>query len=66
MWTIIVAHFAYPLYQRNIEGFYADSGLDDAVNEFATLGRQEFAETGGFDQLAVYSNVSKKPVNLKL
>ncbi|KAL4926725.1 FAD-binding oxidoreductase [Aspergillus undulatus] len=43
----------------NIEGFYADSSLDDAVNEFATLGRQEFAKTSGFDQLAVYSNYAR-------
>ncbi|EAU36707.1 predicted protein [Aspergillus terreus NIH2624] len=43
----------------NIEGFYADSALDDAVNEFATLGRQEFVETSGFDQLAVYSNYAR-------
>lgn len=46
--------------QRNIEGFYPDSSLDDAVNNFATLSRQDFAKTSGFDQLAVYSNVSEK------
>jgi hypothetical protein len=56
------------LNQRNIEGFYPDSSLDDAVNKFATLSRQDFAKTSGFDRLAVYSNVSKneKTGNLKL
>ncbi|CAI7678275.1 unnamed protein product [Penicillium pancosmium] len=43
----------------NIEGFYPDSSLDDAVNKFATLSRQDFAKTSGFDQLAVYSNYAR-------
>ena len=47
---------------RNIEGFYPDSSLDDAVNEFAASARQEFAKTSGFDKLAVYSNVSGRIV----
>lgn len=45
---------------RNIEGFYPNSVLDDAVNEFAAKNRNEFAKTSGYDDLAVYSNVSAK------
>ena len=46
--------------RRNIEGFYPDSSLDDAVNRFAASARQKFAKTSGFGGLAVYSNVSAK------
>ncbi|KAF2204958.1 FAD-binding domain-containing protein [Delitschia confertaspora ATCC 74209] len=40
----------------NIEGFYPDSTLDDAVNDFSASGREEFLKTSGFDGLGVYSN----------
>lgn len=43
----------------NIEGFYPDSSLDDAVNEFAASARQEFAKTSGFGGLAAYSNYAR-------
>lgn len=49
-----------PIDHRNIEGFYPDSSLDDAVKEFAGSARQEFAKTSGFGGLAVYSNVSAR------
>jgi len=41
---------------RNIEGFYSDTSLDDAVNAFSLSARDEFVKTSGFDRLAVYSN----------
>ena len=42
--------------KRNIEGFYTDQGLDDAVNAFAKRARDEFARTSGFEALTTYSN----------
>lgn len=41
---------------RNIEGFYTDSSIDDKVDKFVTAARGEFVKTSGFDSLAVYSN----------
>ena len=42
--------------KRNIEGFYANKGLDAAVNAFVKPARDEFARTSGFETLTTYSN----------
>lgn len=43
----------------NIEGFYTDKTLDDAVNAFVGPARDEFAKTSGFEHLATYSNYAR-------
>ena len=43
----------------NIEGFYTDQSLDDAVNKFISPARDAFAKTSGFEHLATYSNYAR-------
>ncbi|KAL2810520.1 hypothetical protein BJX63DRAFT_444698 [Aspergillus granulosus] len=43
----------------NIEGFYTDPGIDDAVDAFVGPARDEFASNSGFDEFTVYSNYAR-------
>lgn len=43
----------------NIEGFYTDPTIDDAVDAFVGPARDEFARWSGFDELSVYSNYAR-------
>ncbi|KAE8146566.1 hypothetical protein BDV25DRAFT_169796 [Aspergillus avenaceus] len=52
------AHRAIKTYM-NIEGFYTDPNIDDAVNRFVTPARDRFAKTSGFEDFSVYSNYAR-------
>ncbi|KAK4464464.1 hypothetical protein QBC42DRAFT_320032 [Cladorrhinum samala] len=43
----------------NIEGFYSDPSIDDAVNKFSIEGRRHFIESSGCDKFAAYSNYAR-------
>ena len=43
----------------NIESFYTDPTIDDAVDELAASGRTEIARNAGFDTFSVYSNYAR-------
>ncbi|KAL3461912.1 hypothetical protein BJX64DRAFT_299902 [Aspergillus heterothallicus] len=43
----------------NIEGFYTDPGIDDAVDAFVGPARDEFAKVSGFEEFSVYSNYAR-------
>ena len=43
----------------NIEGFYTDSGIDGAVDEFVIPARTEFIKNTGFNAFSVYPNYAR-------